>query len=99
MLPINVAVARCAARLRAPDPRPERDALLAATAITRGMTVVTRNERDFAGAAVVYPWSNGLNLRHESGCRVVKRDTRVPVTLTSLVIRRALNVRTTHPGR
>jgi hypothetical protein len=31
--------------------------------------------------------------------RVAKHDTRVPVTLTSLVIRRALNVRTTHPGR
>ncbi len=37
----------------------QRDALLAATAITRGMTVVTRNERDFDGAAVVNPWTGG----------------------------------------
>ena len=59
VLPINVAVARCAARLHVPDPRPERDALIAATAITRGMTIVSRNERDFAGAAVVNPWSVG----------------------------------------
>ena len=62
VLPIDVAVARCAARLHVPDPRPERDALLAATAIIRGMTVVTRNERDFAGATVVNPWSTGPDL-------------------------------------
>jgi predicted nucleic acid-binding protein len=62
VLPIDFSVARCAARLHVPDPRPERDALLAATAITRGMTVVTRNVRDFAGAAVINPWTSGSDL-------------------------------------
>ncbi|MGE0667214.1 MAG: PIN domain-containing protein [Sphingomonadales bacterium] len=42
-LPVDVPVAlRCAA-LHVPDPRPERDACIAATALVHGMTVVTRN--------------------------------------------------------
>ena len=41
-----------------PTPRPERDALIAATAIVHGMTVVTRNVGDFApmGVKVFNPW-------------------------------------------
>jgi predicted nucleic acid-binding protein len=41
-----------------PDPRPIRDALIAATALVHGLTVVTRNVSDFAstGAKVVNPW-------------------------------------------
>ena len=35
------------ARLHIPDPRPVRDALIAATALVHGMTVVTRNTADF----------------------------------------------------
>lgn len=58
ILPIDLAVARRAARLHVPDPQPERDALIAATAAVRGLTVVTRNTKDFAalGVAVANPW-------------------------------------------
>jgi toxin FitB len=58
ILPIDASVAlRCAA-LHVPDRRPERDALIAATALVHGFTVVTRNSADFApaGVAVINPW-------------------------------------------
>ncbi|WP_136684096.1 type II toxin-antitoxin system VapC family toxin [Falsirhodobacter xinxiangensis] len=58
ILPVDAAVAlRCAA-LHVPDQRSERDALIAATAILHGMTVVTRNTADFApsGVRLVDPW-------------------------------------------
>ena len=57
-LPIDTAVAQRCARLHVPDRRGERDALIAATALAHGMTVVTRNVADFAptGVAVVNPW-------------------------------------------
>jgi toxin FitB len=40
------------------DRRSERDALIAATAIVHGMTVVTRNVADFVetGVAILNPW-------------------------------------------
>lgn len=58
-LPIDSAVALRCARLHVPDPRAERDALIAATAIVHGMTVVTRNVADFqaTGAEVIDPWA------------------------------------------
>lgn len=58
ILAIDTAVARTCARLHVPDPRSERDALIAATAIVHGMTVVTRNIRDFeaTGVALINPW-------------------------------------------
>jgi len=59
VLPVDDAVAlRCAA-LHVPDPRPERDALIAATALVHGMTVVTRNVDDFMpmGVALLNPWT------------------------------------------
>ena len=58
MLDVNVAVARRCASLHVPDPRPERDALVAATALTHGLTVVTRNTADFEpmGVALLNPW-------------------------------------------
>jgi predicted nucleic acid-binding protein len=62
ILEIDNAVARTCARLHVPDPRSERDALIAATAIVHGMTVVTRNIRDFeaTGVALINPWQGGL---------------------------------------
>lgn len=59
-LPIDATVARRCAQLHVPDPRAERDALIAATAIVHGMAVVTRNVTDFeaAGAPLVNPWDS-----------------------------------------
>ncbi|HET6560380.1 MAG TPA: type II toxin-antitoxin system VapC family toxin [Marmoricola sp.] len=58
ILPVDLAVARRAAALHVPDPRPERQALIAATALTHGLTVVTRNVADFEpmGVDVLNPW-------------------------------------------
>lgn len=58
ILPIDTAVARICARLHVPDPRAERDALIAATALAHGMTVVTRDVGDFAatGVPLLNPW-------------------------------------------
>ena len=57
-LPIDTAVAQRCARLHVPDKRGERDALIAATALVHGMTVVTRNVADFKpmGVPVINPW-------------------------------------------
>ena len=58
LLTIDAAIARRCAHLHVPDPRPERDALIAATALTHGLTVVTRNTADFApmGVPLLNPW-------------------------------------------
>lgn len=63
ILPIDAAVASKCARLHVPDPRSEYDALIAATALVHGMTVVTRNTADFAGSGVtlINPWISQLN--------------------------------------
>ena len=58
VLPIDTAVARRCAKLHVPDRRSERDALIAATALVHGMTVVTRNAADFISteARIFNPW-------------------------------------------
>lgn len=58
ILAVDTAVAQRCARLHVPDPRAERDALIAATAIVHGLTVVTRNVADFepTGVALLDPW-------------------------------------------
>ena len=58
ILPIDKAVSRRCARLHVPNPCAERDALIAATALVHGMTVVTRNVSDFEplGVAILNPW-------------------------------------------
>lgn len=57
-LPVDTAVALRCARLHVPDKRGERDALIAATALVHGMTVVTRNVADFepTGVPIINPW-------------------------------------------
>ena len=61
ILPMDTAVARRSARLHVPDPLPDRDAIIAATALVHGMTVVTRNVRDFQSTkvSILNPWLNG----------------------------------------
>jgi predicted nucleic acid-binding protein len=61
ILPVDVPVARRAATLHVPDPRPEHDALIAATALVHGLTVATRNTGDFEalGVGLVNPWQGG----------------------------------------
>jgi predicted nucleic acid-binding protein len=58
VLPIDSVVALQCARLQVPDPRSDRDALIAATALVHGMAVVTRNVADFreTGVPLVDPW-------------------------------------------
>jgi predicted nucleic acid-binding protein len=58
ILPVDDAIATRCAHLHIPDRRNEVDALIAATALVLGLTVVTRNVRDFEGAGVVVldPW-------------------------------------------
>jgi predicted nucleic acid-binding protein len=58
ILAVDTAVAQRCARLHVPDPRAERAALIAATALVHGLTVVTRNVADFepVGVALFNPW-------------------------------------------
>jgi len=58
ILPVDTAVAQRCARLHVPDRRAERDALIAATAMVHGLTVVTRNVADFepVGVGALNPW-------------------------------------------
>jgi len=58
---VDKAIALRAAALHVPDPRPERDAFIAATTLIHRMVLVTRNITDFLpmGVTVIDPW-NGL---------------------------------------
>ncbi|MCG1019840.1 MULTISPECIES: type II toxin-antitoxin system VapC family toxin [Burkholderiaceae] len=58
VLPIDIRVVQRCARLHVPNRQSERDALIAATALVHGMTVVTRNVADFAatGVNLLNPW-------------------------------------------
>jgi hypothetical protein len=58
IFPVDVATAQRCARLHVPDPRSERDALIAATALVHGLTLVTRNLADFeaTGVPLLNPW-------------------------------------------
>lgn len=57
-LAVDTAVAQRCARLHVPNRCGERDALIAATALVHGMTVVTRNVADFkpTGVTLINPW-------------------------------------------
>ncbi|MCB1393584.1 type II toxin-antitoxin system VapC family toxin [Nitrobacter sp.] len=58
ILPVDDQIATRCAHLHIPDRRNEVDALIAATALVHGLTVATRNVRDFEGTGVVVvnPW-------------------------------------------
>ena len=58
ILAIDTAVAQRCATLHVPNPRSDRDALIAATALVHGLTVATRNVADFErmGVGVLNPW-------------------------------------------
>ena len=58
ILPVDVSVVQRCAKLHVPDHRADRDALIAATALVHGMTVVTRNCADFqtTGVELLNPW-------------------------------------------
>lgn len=64
ILDVDTAVAQCCAALPVPDPRPQRDALIAATAIIHSMTLVTRNISDFTstGVKLLNPWGKPYGL-------------------------------------
>ncbi len=58
ILPFTETTAPVCASLHVPDPRSERDAMIAATAMEHQFAVVTRNVADFAptGVTLVNPW-------------------------------------------
>jgi predicted nucleic acid-binding protein len=58
ILSVDLLVARRCATLHVPDPKEDRDSLIAATALVHGMTVVTRNVSHFAhsGVKIFNPW-------------------------------------------
>ncbi len=60
ILAVDLSVALRCAHMRVPDPRADRDALIAATAHVHGLTVVTRNTADFeaTGVPLLDPWTH-----------------------------------------
>jgi hypothetical protein len=61
VLPVDAAAARLWGELAARRSLPVVDTLIAATAITHGLTLVTRNTRDLAatGVPLLDPWQGG----------------------------------------
>lgn len=59
VLAVDTVVAQRCAALHVPDPRSDRDALIAATALVHGMMVVTRDVADFepTGVRILDPWA------------------------------------------
>ncbi|MGH1472648.1 MAG: type II toxin-antitoxin system VapC family toxin [Cellvibrionaceae bacterium] len=59
ILPFGEDAAILCASLHVPDPKAERDGMMAAIAMEHRMPVVTRNERDFAytGVKIINPWT------------------------------------------
>jgi predicted nucleic acid-binding protein len=60
ILPFTGTCATVCARMLVPNPRSQRDSMIAATAIEHRFCVVTRNISDFAdtGVSIVNPWAD-----------------------------------------
>ncbi|MBN9105140.1 MAG: type II toxin-antitoxin system VapC family toxin [Propionibacteriaceae bacterium] len=60
VLAVDEQTAMMAAALHVPDPLPEMDALIGATAIAHDLTLVTRNTKDFerTGVRLLNPWES-----------------------------------------
>lgn len=58
ILPVTTDIAQRAVDLHVPDPASAHDSWIAATALVHGITVVTRNVKDFerTGANILNPW-------------------------------------------
>ncbi|QDP02779.1 type II toxin-antitoxin system VapC family toxin [Thalassotalea sp. PS06] len=58
ILPLDTSVALQCAKFHVPNPKSERDAMIGATAQVHGMTLVTRNTKDFQhmGIELLNPW-------------------------------------------
>jgi len=61
IIPVDEVVAIRCAKLHYPDPKSERDALIAATALVHEQTLVTRNISDFkiTNLRLINPWTEG----------------------------------------
>jgi toxin FitB len=62
IIPIDTSIARRCASLHVPDPMPDYDALIAATALEHCLTLVTRNTQDFkrTGVKLFNPWTSSF---------------------------------------
>ena len=60
IVPFDEYAAAIAARLHVPEPKPDRDSIIAASALAHGFSVVTRNVRDFRfpKLVVINPWDS-----------------------------------------
>ena len=58
IIPLGVDITQRCAALHVPDPKPDYDAIIVATALEHGLTVVTRNTEDFEemGVKLLNPW-------------------------------------------
>ncbi len=101
ILAVDLAVALRCARLHIPDSRSERDALIAATALVHGMTVVTRNVADFkqTGVLLLNPWRSKVYKNSaDISTKTTAKHTRSEHIYTRFFRRVATVVRSSHPS-
>ncbi len=66
VIALDADIAKRCAGLHVPDRKSDRDAMIAATALVHGMTVVTRNVSDFngTGVSILDPWADTEGDKH-----------------------------------